>query len=165
MKRIVALVAALVLALLPFATFAQSYTSGFQIQNQGTGPATVTVSYIGSNGASVADQTGTIPAGQSVTFFPLGAPPAGWTGGTVPAGFNGSVVISANQPVAAVANTVAPNFSYADSYNGVSQGDTNVSLPLIQRNNEHNKINTHSIQKSRLHKTRILEYVTRLGLE
>jgi len=113
------------------------FSSGIQIVNLGTSPATVTVIYYNPDGSTATEQTGPIPAEQSVTFFPLGpaAQVSGWTGSDVPSGFNGSVVISANQPVTAVSNLAAADFSYLDSYNGFSGGATSVTMPIIQRNN------------------------------
>lgn len=144
MKRVLVLIAAMVaLALGPAAVaYGQQvgqgpFTSGIQIVNLGTGTATVTVTYYNGDGTIATEQTGPIPANQSVTFFPLGNANqvSGWTGNPVPSGFNGSVVISANQPVTAVSNLASADFTYLDSYNGFSAGSTTVTMPIIQRNN------------------------------
>src|SRR5262245_3345924 len=131
-RRVVSLCLALALLLLPAAAFAQngSYTSGFQIQNLSNSTASVSVQFVQPDGSTATTQSGTIAANQSVTFFPLGAPPAGFTGADVPAGFKGSVVISSDQPVAAITNILQSSFAYGGSYNGFSTGDTSVTLPI-----------------------------------
>src|SRR3712207_8246957 len=102
-RRIIALLAALVIALLPMGAFAQTgqtvvNNSGFQVQNLGTATANITIVYHETNGTEAARQQDTIPAGSSKTYF----------GSTmsVRAGFNGSVVISSDQPVVAITNLI-----------------------------------------------------------
>jgi hypothetical protein len=57
----------------------------------------------------------------------------------VAAGFKGSVVISADQPIAAISNVIgtltAVGGSTQGSYNGFSAGATSINLPIIQRAN------------------------------
>jgi hypothetical protein len=96
MKKI--LVLALVLTLIVAGSaYAQgiTYNTGFQVQNLGTGTATITITYYNQDGTIAATQSDSIPAGGSKTYF-----------GSIPVsdGFNGSVVISSDQPVAAIAN-------------------------------------------------------------
>jgi hypothetical protein len=93
------------------------------------------VQFVNQDGTTATTQSGTIAANQSVTFFPLGDPPSGFTGNPVPTAFNGSVVISSNQPVAAITNILRSDFAAGGSYNGFSSGDTNVTLPIIMKNN------------------------------
>ena len=141
MKRFLSVLVLLVgLVLAPTLTHAQSYdyTTGLQIQNLSTTTsATVTVTFYNPNGTTAATQTGSIAAGASVTFYPLGAPPSGWTGGTVPANFSGSAVVSSDQPVAAITTVVGTQGSstFLGSYNGISTGATSVVLPIVFRNN------------------------------
>jgi hypothetical protein len=135
-RRVVSFMLALALLVLPVAAFAQgNLTSGFQIQNLSSSTASVSVQFVNQDGTTATTQSGTIAANQSVTFFPLGAPPATWTGNAVPAGFNGSVVISSDQPVAAITNILRNDFAAGGSYNGFSSGDTNATLPIIMKNN------------------------------
>jgi len=128
-RRIIALLAALVVAfLLPLAASAQTKVnnSGFQVQNLGTATANITIVYYKkSDGTEAGRQQDTIPANSSKTYF----------GSTmnVAAGFDGSVVISSDQPVVAITNLVGTNLG--DSYGGFSSGATSVSLPLILRGN------------------------------
>ena len=133
-KRLSVVLVALLLALLPVAAFAQTgvtFQTGFQVQNLGSGTATVTVNYYNADGTLAGPaQTVSIATGGSYTFF----------GSTmvVPAGFKGSVVISADQPVAAISNVLGTNADgakTAGSYNGFSGGSTKVSAPIIQRGN------------------------------
>lgn len=115
-----------------FAQGGLTFTSGFQVYNPGATPANVTFTYYNSSDGSIAGTvTGVISPASSTTYFPI-------TG--VAAGFNGSLVISSDQPVVTVNNLVTPDFHFAASTNGVSSGSTNVSIPLIMCNN--NEFNT-----------------------
>lgn len=118
---------ALVLSLLPVAAFAQTTvnSSGFSVQNVGSGPATVTVTYYRADGNVAATQTETIAQGGTFNFF----------GATmkVEAGFKGSVAISSDQPIVAITNLLGPSLS--DAYGGFSAGATTVNVPLIMRDN------------------------------
>jgi hypothetical protein len=135
LKRLAVALVALLLALVPFAANAQtgiSLQTGFQVQNLGSGTATVTVTYYNqADGSVAATQTETIAQGGSFTYF----------GATmkVAAGFKGSVVISADQPIAAISNVIgtltAVGGSTQGSYNGFSAGATALNLPIIQRGN------------------------------
>jgi len=126
-RRIITLLAALIIALLPMGVFAQTAVnnSGFQVQNLGTATANITIVYYKTDGTEAGRQSDTIPASSSHTYF----------GSTmqVAAGFNGSVVISSDQPVVAITNLV--NASLIDSYGGFSGGATALSLPLLQKAN------------------------------
>jgi hypothetical protein len=135
LKRLAVALVALLLALVPFAANAQTginLQTGFQVQNLGSGTATVTVTYYNqSDGAVAATQTETIAQGGSFTYF--------GTTMKVPAGFKGSVVISADQPIAAISNVIGTlttaGGSTQGSYNGFSAGATSLNLPIIQRQN------------------------------
>lgn len=128
MKKILVISLALVLLLVtPMAAFGQiTYNTGFQVQNLGTGTATVTITFYNQNGTVAATRTVTIPAGASMKFFPLT---------DVPDGFNGSVVISSNEPIAAIGNELGNGTQYGSSYAGFTAGAPEAHLPLIMRNN------------------------------
>lgn len=133
-RRIVQMMLMIALALLPLGVSAQSSVvtgSGFQVQNLSeTQTATIVVTYYNANGTTAATQTQTIPAGGSLTFFD-------GNGGTVamaaPAGFRGSVVISSDQPIAAITNLIGTGLG--EAYSGFSAGAQTVSVPLIMRGN------------------------------
>jgi hypothetical protein len=130
MKKLgLALVVALLAAafLVPAAS-AQSitWTSGFQVQNLSSSTASIVVSYYNQNGTkNISDVSDTIAAMSSKTYFPISANP----------GFNGSVVVSSDQPVVAIANTLGNSPQYAASTESFSEGSTSIKLPLIMRNN------------------------------
>jgi hypothetical protein len=125
------LVAALVAVLaIPMMASAQSggpYTSGFQLQNLSGSTANISISYYNQNGTSgggpVAD---TINANSSKTYFPLTA---------VASGFNGSAVVSSDQPLAAITNVLTSDMLGGASYSGATAGATTVNLPLIMKQN------------------------------
>jgi hypothetical protein len=122
---------------LPLSVFAQApdvtYESGIQVQNQGDSDATVILTFYNQDGtvAATVDETITV-AEVSKTFFPLTA---------VPDGFNGSAVISSDQPIVAISNMLLTEAGGAQwafggaSYSGFSGGATAVSLPLIMKEN------------------------------
>jgi hypothetical protein len=134
MKRslYLALILALTLAIfLPGAVSASNittYTSGFQVQNlNASAVANITITFYNrSDGSQAGTQSATIPAGGSSTFFPLNA---------VPSGFDGSAVISSDQPVAAIVNLLGNSTQHAAAYGGLSSGATTVNIPLVQKNN------------------------------
>jgi len=103
-----------------------TYNTGFQVQNLGTGTATITIIYYNQDGSVAASVPDSIPAGGSKTYYPLTA---------VPDGFNGSVVISSDMPIAAIANELGNGGAYAASYAGFDAGATTINLPLIMRGN------------------------------
>lgn len=108
------------------------WTTGFQVQNLGTAAALVTIDLInrdGSTAATLADER--IEVNASKTYFPVP---------NVNAGFQGSAIVSADQPVAAILNIlgnsgVAGAAQYSEAATGITQGSTTVGLPLIQRGN------------------------------
>ncbi len=112
-----------------------TWSTGFQVQNLGSGSATVTIQLINPDGTTAA----TIPAsgaspetigiGGSKTYFPIP---------NVSNGFSGSAIISATQPVAAILNIEGNGGSspfYSEAATGITEGSTSVRLPLILRNN------------------------------
>ena len=111
-----------------------NYTSCFQVQNlDGSTTANVMISYYEQGNPTPVEVSDNIPASGSVTYCPLSA---------VSSGFDGSVVISANVEVAAIANVSGSNggdpsnfSSYNASYAGFTAGATTVNLPLLFQNN------------------------------
>lgn len=130
-KKLILLVAVIALALLiPSAVFAGgpgglSYTSGVQVVNLDSGTATVGLTYFDQSGNIVTTFNDTIAGNSSVTYFPIHAP----------VGFNGSLVVSSDKPITAIANTVSTDFKYGAATNSFSAGSTSISLPLIMCNN------------------------------
>lgn len=107
-----------------------AYTSCFQVQNlNASQSASVVLSYYkqASTEAPV-EVNDTISANASNTYCPLAA---------VAAGFNGSLVISSDVEVAAIANVSGDaNFgAYNASYSGFTSGSTTVNIPLLFKNN------------------------------
>jgi len=138
-----ALVLAMVLVLSPAkqasAQQGVKWTTGFQVQNLGQGAATVTIQLIDTTGTTVATINSSndpvspnpIAQGSNRTYFPVPL---------VSGSFNGSAIISANQPIAAILNIlgnsgVTGQPYYSGSASGISKGSTDVMLPLILRNN------------------------------
>jgi hypothetical protein len=118
----------LIAAFLVPAASAQSitWTSGFQVQNLSSSTASIVVSYYNQDGSkNISDVSDTIPGMGSKTYFPISANP----------GFNGSVVVSSDQPVVAIANTLGNSPQYAASTESFSEGSNSVKLPLIMKGN------------------------------
>lgn len=115
------------LAIVPSVAAQLTYNAGFQIQNlSDTDDANVSIAYYNQDGtANVPAVNVTISAGSSQTFFPIDST----------AGFDGSVVISSDQPVAAIANVLANGLAFGASYTSFSGGSASVNLPLIMKGN------------------------------
>jgi hypothetical protein len=109
------------------------YTN-FQIQNLSQSTANVVVEVYDTDGDLVASEAITIPAGSSTSFSQNpGVPdPLG-----LPNGFMGSVLISSDQEVGAIANQFVSadpwNPRVAAAYNGVSEPATDIFFPLQWR--------------------------------
>lgn len=105
-----------------------SYSSSINLQNLSSTTANITITYYNPNGTTgTASPVSDTIAGNSVkTYFPIPG---------VTAGFNGSAVISSDQPVAAIVNVIGGSFSALDSYGGATAGAATVSLPLLMKNN------------------------------
>ncbi len=133
MKKILFVFVVLLLLAVPLAASAQTnistYTSGFQVANlDATNTANIMITFVDQANptgphASVND---TVAPNSSKTFFPLTQ---------VADGFNGSVVISSDQEVAAIANVLGNDGAHGASYVGFSGGGTTVNLPLVMKNN------------------------------
>lgn len=129
MKKIsISLLVVLILALaLPMSGFASptGYTAGFQLQNLDTGTdASVTIVFYNQDGTIEAQPTDTILAGEGKTYFPLSA---------ISDGFDGSVIISSNTVIKAIANVLTDDYGGGASYAGFSGGSTSINLPLIMK--------------------------------
>jgi hypothetical protein len=132
MKKKLVLILSLLLALfLATAAFAQgptSYTSGFQVQNlSDTNPASILITYYKQDGTVDATTNDTIAAGTSTTYF----------GANMEAspGFNGSVVISSDQPVAAIVNLLGDGGAFGGaSYGSFDSGSSKANVPLVLNN-------------------------------
>ena len=102
-----------------------SYTSGIQVQNLSATDANVTLTYYKQDGNVDATVNDTITANGSKTYFPVGASD----------GFNGSVIISSDQPVSAISNILGNSGAASASYVGASAGGQTVNLPLLMKSN------------------------------
>ena len=130
--RILAGVILVVAFLLPALVSAQgsgiTWNSGFQVQNLENAEASINIMYYNQDGTeAIPGGVGdTIPAMGSKTYYPI------HPDGT----FNGSVVISSDKQVAAIANLLATGtVTAASATNSFSAGATSVKLPLIMRGN------------------------------
>lgn len=127
MKKL-ALLIPIVLALIlmvPTASASEisSYDSGFQVQNLSSSPAAIVITFFNSDGTQEAQVPDTIPANGSQTYYPLSG---------VSDGFSGSVVISSDQPIAAIANVLGDGDG--SSYSGFDAGAGEAYIPLTYRN-------------------------------
>lgn len=98
----------------------------FNVENAGTSPATVTVTYIPGviGNASVTD-TATIAPGGTARFYQANKTALGDR-------FIGSAVITSNQPVVATVNQESANLL---TYNGFTSASKTILAPLIASNN------------------------------
>lgn len=128
MKKLVlffAVVLALVLVVPVGAQGPNVYDSGFQVQNlSGTDAANIVIDYYNMDGTMATSFSASIPAGSSATYFPHAS-----------AGFDGSVVISSDQPIAAITNVTGDSYTFGASYSGFSAGATSVIIPLLMNAN------------------------------
>ena len=131
MKRLNLLLAITLLVVLaiPLTASGQgiTYNAGFQVQNLDTSnDATIQITFYNQDGSVANTVDDTIPAGGSKTYFPLDA---------VSDGFNGSVVISSDRDIRAIANVLGNGLDYGASYGGFTAGATTVYVPLLMREN------------------------------
>lgn len=117
----------------PASVFAQkfpSYTSGFQVQNLAASTATISIDYYqaddgtATGGTIVLNVGDTIAGNASKTYFP-----------SMSGSFNGSVVLSSDQPLAAVTNVQNSLKTAGAAYVAKATGSTTVALPLLMKNN------------------------------
>lgn len=109
------------------------FTVDFNIQNMGTDPANIVVNFINPDGSSAGTKTfNGVPAGGSAYFNPALHTLDG--DGTLPSGWQGAAIVSADQPVSAIA-TVANNLSgpqyVSDAYVGIGEPSTVVFAPIV----------------------------------
>ena len=133
MKKRIAIVLAVVL-LFTFVGSAGAdgpftWDTGFQVQNLGTATANITITYYRQDGSVAHTVSDTVPPGESKNYYQPHIDELGTT-------FDGSVVITSDQPIAAIANQTSysqtPNL--AASYNGVSEVATRLMAPIIYKN-------------------------------
>ncbi|MBI3964057.1 MAG: hypothetical protein HY329_00355, partial [Chloroflexi bacterium] len=111
----------------PDAVFGGTWRTGLQVLNlSGSKAASVQIRYVRPDGTQAAVVSPvTIAAGKSQTFF----------GGTigVDEGFNGAAVVSADGPIAVIANELSQDTGLSASFNGVAQTGRRVSVPIALR--------------------------------
>jgi len=131
MKRVVmvGLVLILVVATAPMVTSAQtiSYWSGIQITNLSDKDASVVIKFY--------NRDGTIAATIRVTVLPNDIMTYGTLDDWLNEGSAVSAVISSDQPVAAIVNTMGNGLDYGAASLGFSEGASQVRLPLIMKDN------------------------------
>jgi len=118
-------------------------TTTFNVQNTGSTDASIVISFIpevGSTYSSVSNINDTLKVGAAHTYNLKTLTEFGsiskWVGSVTV-----SVVDTANDSIAGVANTVSEKFSFFQlaTYNAFTGGSTTVKLPLIQENNNGNR--------------------------
>jgi hypothetical protein len=123
------LIALILTVAIPLSASAQgpsTYTVGIQIANlDTTGSAAIQITYYNQDGTVATTFDATIAAGGSTTYYPIHAAD----------GFNGSVIISSDKEVAAIANVLGNGGAFGGaSYDSFSQGATSANIPLIAKN-------------------------------
>lgn len=103
-----------------------TYSAGFQVQNLSASVATIAATYYKPDGTVQATVPDTISANGSKTYYPLSA---------VPSGYSGSVVLTSDQPVAAIVNVLGNGGVAGASYTAMSAGSSPVSLPVLMKGN------------------------------
>ncbi len=99
------------------------YKSSIQTYNMSDMPANITLAFYRQDGSLEKTLTDIIERNRSKTYFTL----------PVAEGFSGSVVISSDQPIAAISNMMNNEFSAGGAYVGRSQGSASVHLPLLMK--------------------------------
>ena len=104
------------------------WTTGQQIQNVGTGDADIVAIAYGRTGGEysatgVVGGLDDVPAGESRNILE-----SNWSG--APSSFDGSAVVSSNEPIVAIVN--ATNNVAAGQYQGVGSPDTEIGFPLFK---------------------------------
>ncbi|WP_376791072.1 hypothetical protein [Thermoflexus sp.] len=110
-----------------------AFTVDFNIQNIGSAPANIVVTFYNPDGTQAGKKTfSNVSAGGSAYFNPALHTLDG--GGQLPDGWVGAAIVSADQPVSAIA-TVANNLSGAqyvsDAYPGITEPSTTVFAPIV----------------------------------
>jgi hypothetical protein len=105
------------------------YYTWFNVQNAGSGDASVTVEYTpADHGTAYTEGPVTIKPGAAHTFSQRDMTQLG-------AKFVGAAVVKSNQPVVASVMQVGEIYKNMLGYNGFTGGSTSVSLPLVMANN------------------------------
>jgi hypothetical protein len=105
------------------------YYSWFNVQNAGSGDASVSVEYIpGSHGNAHTEGPVTIKPGAAYTFSQRDLTQLGTK-------FVGSAVLTSNEPIVATVMQVGEIYKNMLGYNGFASGSSEVSMPLIMSNN------------------------------
>jgi len=105
--------------------FQFSYFTCFQLQNLSVSTANVSIDYYNQAGSVVSTVSDTIAGSSSTTYCPI-APASP---------FNGSVVVSSDQSLAAVTNVLGDLGVASAAYVGSGSGATQVNLPLLMKGN------------------------------
>ncbi len=119
------------------------WKSGQQIQNTGSGAASIAFIAYGTDGSNYDCGQSNVAAGGSVTYLTDVDCP-------VPAGFVGSAVVSADQPIAAIVNVNNKGVgAAAGQYRGTDGADvsTSISFPLV-KNNHSGRTTTFYVQNA-----------------
>lgn len=113
----------LILAVAASAQGASSYTTGFQVKNlSDSDAANITITYYNQDGSVDTTANDIIAAGAAADYFPIPAT----------AGFDGSVVISSDQAVAAIVNVLGDNGSFGGAaYGSFSGGSGTAFVPQV----------------------------------
>jgi len=134
MKRIVTLLTVFALLAIPMVASAQGETTNtaFQVVNLSESEAaSITVVFYDADGNQTHSLDDTINAGASKTYIQANM-------GELGVSFNGSVVISSDQEIAAIVNQNTSNADatsgYNASYTGFSEGDTAFYIPIVLNN-------------------------------
>jgi hypothetical protein len=104
------------------------YYTWFNVQNAGSGDATVQVQYVPGSSGSAHTESATIKPGAAHTFNQRNLSQLGTK-------FVGSAVVTSDQPIVATVMQVGETFKNMLGYNGFTGGSTTVNLPLIMANN------------------------------
>jgi hypothetical protein len=104
-----------------------TWDSGFQVQNLSSSTANVVIEYVDPSGTVTDSFTDSIAANQSTTYFPGDA--------NLTAGWSGSVVISSDQEIAAIAvllsNSAGGSTIGGADYGGQAAGSSTVFIPQV----------------------------------
>ncbi len=102
------------------------YTVGVTVQNLSNSTANIVLQFYSQDGSSGGTFSDTIGANANKAYFPLPS---------VNTGFNGSLVVSSDQQVAAIGNVIYPDLTGTTAYGSFSAGATTVNLPLMMKGN------------------------------
>jgi len=88
------------------------FTTGVQVMNIGTTDASVSITYVDSDGITYGPETATVPQYGSVTFYQPAGP--------FPVGKYGSATVTSDQPIVVIVNDISLTGVYdAAIYNGI----------------------------------------------